>query len=132
MAKKIFTIFILSLSFSMPIFGVTVYVPWDKDNTANSANSDYNILSRDIRYSSSDNAQNSLLIAFDFINEYLRWFFSVVCTAVVVYGWYRMITANWDKKAMKQWVWALVWSAIGIVIAMLSYMIVNLLANLNF
>ena len=130
MAKKIFTIFILSLSFSMPIFGVTVHVPWN--STYSPENSDYKIWSRDVRYSDSSKAQNSLLIAFDFINEYLRWAFSVVCTAVVVYGWYRMITANWDKKAMKQWVWALVWSAIGIVIAMLSYMIVNLLANLNF
>ena len=130
MAKKIFTIFILSLSFFMPIFGVTVHVPWSSNYS--SENSDYKIWSRDVRYSDSSKAQNSLLIAFDFINEYLRWAFSVVCTAVVVYGWYRMITANWDKKAMKQWVWALVWSAIGIVIAMLSYMIVNLLANLNF
>ena len=130
MAKKIFTIFILSLSFFMPIFGVTVHVPWSSNYS--SENSDYKIWSRDVRYSDSDKAQNSLLIAFDFINEYLRWAFSVICTAVVVYGWYRMITANWDKKAMKQWVWALVWSAIGIVIAMLSYMIVNLLANLNF
>jgi hypothetical protein len=130
MAKKIFTIFILSLSFSMPIFGVTVHVPWNSNYSPE--NSDYKIWSRDVRYSDSSKAQNSLLIAFDFINEYLRWAFSVVCTAVVVYGWYRMITANWDKKAMKQWVWALVWSAIGIVIAMLSYMIVNLLANLNF
>ena len=130
MAKKIFTIFILSLSFSMPIFGVTVHVPWN--STYSTESSDYNIWSRDVRYSDSDKAQNSLLIAFDFINEYLRWAFSVICTAVVVYGWYRMITSNWDKKAMKQWVWALIWSAIGIVIAMLSYMIVNLLANINF
>ena len=130
MAKKIFTIFILSLSFFMPIFGVTVHVPWSSNYS--SENSDYKIWSRDVRYSDSSKAQNSLLIAFDFINEYLRWAFSVICTAVVVYGWYRMITANWDKKAMKQWVWALIWSAIGIVIAMLSYMIVNLLANLNF
>ena len=130
MAKKIFTIFILSLSFSMPIFGVTVHVPWN--STYSTESSDYKIWSRDVRYSDSDKAQNSLLIAFDFINEYLRWAFSVICTAVVVYGWYRMITSNWDKKAMKQWVWALIWSAIGIVIAMLSYMIVNLLANLNF
>jgi hypothetical protein len=29
MAKKIFTFIILCLSFSMPIFGVTVYVPYD-------------------------------------------------------------------------------------------------------
>ena len=130
MAKKIFTIFILSLSFSMPIFGVTVHVPWN--STYSTESSDYNIWSRDVRYWDSDKAQNSLLMAFDFINEYLWWSFSAVCTAVVVYGWYRMITANWDKKAMKQWVWALIWSAIGVVIAMLSYMIVNLLANLNF
>ena len=49
---------------------------------------------------------------------------------MIIYGWFLLITANWDKKAIKQWVWALVWSAIGVTIAMLSYMIVNLVANL--
>jgi hypothetical protein len=73
-----------------------------------------------------------LLDIFDFVNEYLWWSFSVVCFGVVVYWWYCLITSNWDKKALKQWVWALVWSAIGIVIAMLSYTLINFLANIKF
>lgn len=125
MAKKIFTLIILGLSFSMPIFGVTVNIPWKTIGTT-----DYKITSKSVTYSDSENSQNALLHVFDYINDHLWWAFSVVCTAVAVYGWFLLITANWDKKAIKQWVWALVWSAIGVVIAMLSYMIVNLVANL--
>jgi hypothetical protein len=110
----------------MPIFGVTVYVPYDTIGAQ-----DYNIWSPAIRSENSE-SQDLLLKAIDFFNNYLWWAFSVVCTAVVVYGWFRLITANWDKKALKQWIWALVWSAIGVAIAMISYMLINLLANLNF
>ena len=127
MAKKIFTIIILGLSFFMPIFGVTVHVPWDTVGT-----DDYKIGQQTVTYSDSGKSQDALLHVLDFVNDYLWWAFSVVCTAVAVYGWFRLITANWDKKAMKQWIWALIWSAIGVVIAMLSYMIINLVANLNF
>lgn len=123
MAKKIFTLIILGLSFFMPIFGVTVNVPW-KNTT------DYKINSSEVTFYDSDKSQGALLKVFDYINNHLWWAFSVVCTAVAVYGWFLLITANWDKKAIKQWVWALVWSAIGVVIAMLSYMIVHLVANL--
>jgi len=126
MAKKIFTIIILWLSFFMPIFGVTVYVPWDKGT------SDYKIGTTKIDYADSSSSNDALLRVLDFINDHLRWAFSVVCTAVAVYGWFLLITSNWDKKAMKQWIWALIWSAIGVVIAMLSYMIINLIANINF
>ena len=127
MAKKIFTIIILGLSFFMPIFGVTVHVPWDTVGT-----DDYKIGQQTVTYSDSGKSQYALLHVFDFVNDYLWWAFSVVCAAVAVYGWFCLITANWDKKAMKQWIWALIWSAIGVVIAMLSYMIINLIANLNF
>lgn len=129
MAKKIFTLSILGLSFFMPIFGVTVHVPWNGNYSPGS--SDYNIGSKTV-WANGDTSQQMLYSFFSYINEYLWWAFSVVCTAVVVYWWYRLITSNWDKKALKQWVWALVWSAIGVVIAMLSYMIVHLMANLNF
>lgn len=126
MAKKIFTIFILSLSFSMPIFGVTVNIPWKTIGTT-----DYKIVNSELGYGKdSETSQTALLHVFDYINDHLWWAFSVVCAAVAVYGWYLLITANWDKKAVKQWVWALVWAAIGVVIAMLSYFIVNLAANL--
>ena len=124
MAKKIFTFIILGLSFSMPIFGVTVNVPWKTIGTT-----DYKITGKGVTYSQ-EKSQGALLHVFDYINDHLWWAFSVVCAAVAAYGWYLLITANWDKKAVKQWVWALVWSAIGVVIAMLSYMIVNLMANL--
>ena len=126
MAKKIFTLIILGLSFSMPIFGVTVNIPWKTASTV-----DYKIANKELGSNEdSEVSQTALLHVFDYINDHLWWAFSVVCTAVAVYGWFLLITANWDKKAIKQWVWALVWSAIGVVIAMLSYMIVNLVANL--
>ena len=126
MAKKIFTLIILGLSFSMPIFGVTVNIPWKTIGTT-----DYKIVNSELGYGKdSETSQTALLHVFDYINDHLWWAFSVVCAAVAAYGWYLLITANWDKKGVKQWVWALVWAAIGVVIAMLSYFIVNLAANL--
>ena len=132
MAKKIFTLFILGLSFFMPIFGVIVHIPWNSNYTPN--NSDYNAPSHASIWNGveSEDSQDMLLNFFSYINEYLRWAFSVICTAVVIYWWYRLITSNRKKKALKQWIWALIWSAIGVVIAMLSYMLVHLMANLKF
>jgi hypothetical protein len=131
MFKKVFTIFILGLSFFMPIFGVSIHIPWHSDYLAKS--SDYNVKNlSDTEVSFDDStSQKFLLKIFDYINQYLWWAFSAVCTAVVIYWWYRLITSNWDKKALKQWVWALIWSGIGIVIAMLSYMLIDFLANLK-
>ncbi len=126
MAKKIFTIIILWLSFFMPIFGVTVYVP------SSNGSPDYIVKSTAIRNESAEKSNDLLLKVINFFNEYLWLAFGIVCTAVAIYGWFRLITSNWDKKAMKQWIWALIWSAAWIAIAMLSYMLINLLANLNF
>jgi len=126
MAKKIFTFIILWLSFSMPIFGVSVYVPNSKVTSP-----DVKIPSYEITYDA-ESSETILLKIIDFFNDYLWRAFGIVCTAVAIYGWFKLITANWDKKAMKQWIWALIWSVIGIVIAMLSYMIINLIANINF
>lgn len=36
------------------------------------------------------------------INKYLRWAFTVICTALVIYGGFELITANGDKKALKR------------------------------
>ena len=126
MAKKIFTIIILWLSFSMPIFGLSVFVPKNGITSP-----DVKIKSYEISYDA-DTSEDILLKIIDVFNNYLWRAFGIVCTAVAIYGWFKLITSNWDKKAMKQWIWAILWSVIGIVIAMLSYMIINLVANLNF
>lgn len=133
MAKKLFTIIILASSLFMPIFGVTIHVPGSSYYTSSS--SDYNIWKGSASdrqvYKNSKESQNQIFGAFNYINTYLWRAFSAVCAWAVVFGWYRLITAHGDKKAMKQAIWSLIWSAIGVVIAMLSYTIVTLLANLN-
>ena len=131
MVKKIFTLIILWASLFMPIFGVSIHLPGTA--TYNSDKSDLNIQQwkTQIDYNDSDQAEQWLYNTVSFFNSYLWWSFAVICTWAVIFGWFRLITSQGDKKALKQWLWALIWSAVGIVIAMLSYTIVTLLANLN-
>ena len=131
MVKKLLTILILWASFFMPIFGISVTLPGD--GAYNKSTSDIYIKQWETTISneSSKQAWESLYRIVNFVNSYLWWSFAVVCTGAVVFWGYCLITSNGDKKALKQGIWALIWSAIWVVVAMLSYAIVNLLANLN-
>lgn len=118
MAKKIFSTVILALFATLPVFGIKVTVP--QGHAGDDLPKKHVV----------DTQEEGIFQWINIINKYLRWSFAVVCTAVVVYGGYQLITANGDKKAMKKAVWALMGAWIGITIAMLSYTIVSLLTNL--
>lgn len=125
MIKKLTSTLILLASISMPIFGVEVHLPWDH------AGDDLNIT---IEGQTSNTRvrwdEKTLFKSINVVNDYLWWSFAVICTGLVIYWGFELITANGDKKAMKKAQWTFIWVGIGITLAMLSYLIVKLLVNL--
>jgi len=64
------------------------------------------------------------------INYYLWFSIAWIAMAVLIYAWLQMITAWWDKwKVWKAWKLALS-CLIAIIIAMLSYLLVNLIIKI--
>ncbi len=64
------------------------------------------------------------------INRYLWFAISVVCMWVLVYWWFKLISAQWDEKKMQEANKLLTGAVIGIVISLASYALVRLLVNL--
>lgn len=64
------------------------------------------------------------------INQYLWFSLWVVCMAVLIVWWYKLMTAQGDDAKMKQANKLLMWALIGILIAILSYAIIRLVVNL--
>jgi len=73
----------------------------------------------------------STLFAFiQFINTYLRFFLGAITMWVLVYAWFRLLTAAGNEERIKQTTNLLIWTIIGIVVVLLSYAIVRLVVNL--
>ncbi len=73
---------------------------------------------------------NSILGLISLVNDYLWfaiWFF---CFIFMIWNWFKLISANWDEKAMSSARKALLWSGIWIVVCLLAYIIVNLAVRL--
>ena len=120
--KKILSFLLLSFSL-IPVIGANAVHVELPDNW--SVNQDLNTDKRTIDWN-----EETLYSWINYVNKYLWWSFAVICTAMVMYGWYKLITSNWDKKAMENALKALIGVAVWLCIAMLSYTIVTLLANL--
>ncbi len=109
----------------MPIFWVEVRLPNDQ------AGDDVNItMEGQTSNTRIRGDEKTLFNIINLVNNYLRWSFALVCTALVIYWGFELITANGDKKAMKKALRTLIGTAIGITIAMLSYAIVKILTNI--
>ena len=125
MTKKILSSLLLLSTIFMPIFWVELRLPSDH------AGDDINITiegqtkNTRIRWN-----EDTLFKSVNLVNTYLWWSFAVISTGLVIYWGYQLITSNGDKKAMKKAVRTLIWTAIGVSIAMLSYLIVKFLTNL--
>ena len=74
--------------------------------------------------------EKTLLNTVNLVNKYLRWSFTLVCTALVIYWGFELITANGDKKALKRAQWTFIGTWVWLAIAMLSYAFVKILTNL--
>jgi len=64
------------------------------------------------------------------VNEYLRFGIGVVCMAVLVVGWFKLMTASGNPEKLKQANKLLMWALIWILISLLSYAIIRLVVNL--
>ena len=125
MIKKVLSSLLLLSTIFMPIFWVELRLPSDH------AGDDINITiegqtkNTRIRWN-----EDTLFKSVNLVNTYLWRSFAVISTGLVIYWGYQLITSNGDKKIMKKAVRTLIWTAIGISIAMLSYLIVKFLTNL--
>ena len=125
MIKKILSSLLLLSTIFMPIFWVELRLPSDH------AGDDINITiegqtkNTRIRWN-----EDTLFKSVNLVNTYLWRSFAVISTGLVIYWGYQLITSNGDKKVMKKAVRTLIWTAVGISIAMLSYLIVKFLINL--
>ena len=125
MLKKLFSFMVILSSFFMPIFWVEVRLPndhpWDDVNITMEGQTSNTRVRGD---------EQTLFNTINLVNNYLRWSFALVCTALVIYWGFELITANGDKKALKRAQWTFIGTWIWIAIAMLSYAFVRILSNL--
>ncbi len=125
MTKKILSSLLLLSTIFMPIFWVELRLPSDH------AGDDINItIEGQTKNTRIRGNEDTLFKSINLVNTYLWWSFAVISTGLVIYWGYQLITSNGDKKIMKKAVRTLIWTAIGISIAMLSYLIVKFLTNL--
>ena len=125
MTKKILSSLLLHSTIFMPIFWVELRLPSDH------AGDDINItIEGQTKNTRIRGNEDTLFKSINLVNTYLWWSFAVISTGLVIYWGYQLITSNGDKKIMKKAVRTLIWTAIGISIAMLSYLIVKFLTNL--
>ena len=111
------------LSFFVPIFmanGVSLHLPRWLDW----GNRDVTVKMERIDWS------YSILGVIKVVNEYLWFAIGFICFLFTIINWYKLITAQWDEKQMKEATNALIWCAIWIAVCLLSYIIVNLALRL--
>ena len=64
------------------------------------------------------------------VNQYLRFAFGVIALGIVVYAWFKLITAKGDEKEMKKLWGTLFGLIIWLFIAIFSYLIIKLIIKL--
>ena len=63
-------------------------------------------------------------------NQYLWFAFGVIALGILVYAWFKLITAKGDEKEMKKLWSTLLGLVIWLFIAIFSYLIIKLIVNL--
>lgn len=63
-------------------------------------------------------------------NSYLWFAFGVIALGILVYAWFKLITAKGDEKEMKKLTGTLLGLVIWLFIAIFSYLIIKLIINL--
>lgn len=133
----LFTFFGLSF---WQIFALEIQLPWDKAGDDLAIRIESESETKQERWWEVKKSQWSTRISGDkntiynfinMINEYLRWIFGAIAMGLTIYAGYEAITAGGDQKALKKAMRILIWTAVGITIAMLSVALVKILVNLN-
>jgi len=74
--------------------------------------------------------ENTVFDLIQQVNQYLWMAIWAVCMWVLVYSWFKLMTANWDEWETKKANNMLVWAAVWIVVSLVSYTLVRLVVNL--
>lgn len=119
--KKIINIIwvFLMLAFIPCTHAVTVWTPWDKS-----------LSNQDVPSGEQIEWVHSIFDIISFVNSYLWLGIWLICFIVLIWNWIKLIIARWDTKEMKAATNALIWCAIGLLVCILSYIIVNLALRL--
>lgn len=72
----------------------------------------------------------SVIDVISLVNSYLWFAIGFFCFIFMIRNWFKLISANWDEKAMSSAMKALVWSWVWLTICLLAYIIVNLTVKL--
>ena len=124
--------------FKKNIFILFLFITSIVPNLSIAGNSDVNILLPTSTWEEDVNIENTqvhtnkstIFWYIKTINSYLWFAIAWISMAVLVYAWILLITSGGDKSKVSKW-WKLALSClIAILIAMLSYSLVNLIVNL--
>jgi len=88
---------------------------------------------QDIAVTGPTRVQADEFTLFEFIklvNEYLWFIMWAILLAIFIYGWFILITAEWDAQKLSQANKILLGSGIGVLIVIFSYAIIRLIINL--
>lgn len=77
-----------------------------------------------------ERSENNLFNVIAWVNNYLRFSIWVICLWALVYGWFGLITSQWNDDKMKRANKILMGALVGILISILSYALVRLVVNL--
>ena len=108
------------------VWSITVDIPGD--NNIRTTYQDVNIpntVDGQVRWN-----QDDIISLIKLINNYLRLSLGVVCLAATVYGWFLLITAQWDKNKFQKANQILLGSGIWLVICVMAYVLVRVVVNL--
>lgn len=73
--------------------------------------------------------QNDITSFINLWNKYLWFILWVVSMVVIVIAWFKLVTARWDEKEMKTVNNLIIWLVVWVLIAIFSYLIVKVVAN---
>lgn len=112
---------VLSFSFTWTIAAVKVQIP------EGNRESDIMVTPDESQIQSNETDIFELI---QVINKYLWFSIGAVSLVGIIIWWFRLLTSEWDEEANKKTSKMLLWAAIGLGVAMLSYAIVRLIVNL--
>lgn len=74
--------------------------------------------------------ESTIFDVIQIINYYLWFAIAGVAMLVIVYAWFNLITAHWDKDKTSSATRMVISAMIAIIVSMLSYAIIKLVVNL--
>ncbi len=117
-----FTYILISIA---NVFAVRADIPWGDSILVNKDVNIPNKISSGVIWN-----QDDIINLIKLINNYLWLSLWTVCLAITIYGGFILITAQWEKAKMQKANQMIIWSAIGLVICVMAYVIVRVVVNL--